>query len=353
MSLDSYSISRELTAEQTYLQSNTLGSSNHSLLDNCVPCSGKTTATPAYVALYVSAIIVVIITVLGNLLVITSVCHFKQLHTPTNVLLFSLAVADISVGIFVMPLEFIWMIESCWLFGTTVCAFFNFVACHLTSTSVHNVALNAVDRYLALSNPFFYSRKITVNLVVVVASLNWMFSLGYNLAVLYCNGFFTHALTPCPYDCLIIVNEIWSFVDLVVVFVLPCSIMIILYLIIFAIAKRHANAIRAANNQGNPNAGKNDHVPKRSERKAAKVLGILVSVFLLCVVPYYICTFMSEGINSQILNDVLSYMAILLYLNSLFNPIIYALFYPWFKKSVKIIVRCRICSPESSLMHVK
>ncbi|XP_031437652.2 trace amine-associated receptor 13c-like [Clupea harengus] len=353
MSLDSYSISRELTAEQTYLQSNTLGSSNHSLLDNCVSCFGSTEVTPAYVALYVSAILVVIITVFGNLLVITSVCHFKQLHTPTNVLILFLAVTDFFVGIFVMPLQFIWLIESCWFFGTTVCAFFNFVSFHLTCASVHIVALIAVDRCMALSSPFFYSNKITANLFVIVASLNWVFSMAYNFALLYSNGFFTHALTLCPYDCLIIVNEIWSWVDFVVVFVLPCSIMIILYLIIFAIAKRHANAIRAANNQGNPNAGKNDHVPKRSERKAAKVLGILVSVFLLCVVPYYIASVIPGSINTQLFNDVLNYTSALLYLNSLFNPIIYALFYPWFKKSMKLILRCRVCSPDSSLMNVK
>ncbi|XP_062407368.1 trace amine-associated receptor 13c-like [Sardina pilchardus] len=182
-----------------------------------------------------------------------------------------------------------------------------------------------------------------------VASLNWMFSLGYNFALLYCNGFFTHA---CPSECLIVVSEIWSFVDLVVVFVLPCSIMIVLYLKVFAIAKRHANAIRAANGHGNPDGNKTDHVPKRSERKAAKVLGILVSVFLLCLVPYYVCSFMAESIQSQIFNDVLNYMSALLYLNSLFNPIIYALFYPWFQKSMKIILRCRICSSESSLMQV-
>ncbi|KAL2082523.1 hypothetical protein ACEWY4_022341 [Coilia grayii] len=320
MSWDSDSVSRELILGQAHTETNTYRSGNNSLLDNCTSCSREATATPAYVALYVSAVTVIIITVCGNLLVITSVCHFRQLYTPTNILILSLAVADIFVGVFVMPLQFIWLIESCWFFGTTVCAFFNFMSFHLTSASVHNVALIAVDRYLALSNPFFYSKKITMNLIITVASLNWLFSFGYNFALLYCNGFFTHSLTLCPSECLIAVNEIWAFVDLVVVFVLPCSVMIILYLKIFAIARRHANAIRAANSQGNPNA-KQHNVPKRSERKAAKVLGILVSVFLLCLVPYYICSFMADSIQNDIFNDVLNYMSALLYLNSLFNPI--------------------------------
>ncbi|XP_063078634.1 trace amine-associated receptor 13c-like [Engraulis encrasicolus] len=293
------------------------------------------------------------ITVWGNLLVISSVCHFKQLHTPTNILILSLAVADICVGVFVMPLYFLWLIESCWIFGSTMCAFYTLIAFHLTSTSVHNVALIAVDRYMALSNPFLYSKRVTVNLGIVVASLNWLFSFGYNFALLYDNGFFTTSFTLCPSECLIIVNEIWFFVDLVVVFAIPCSVMFVLYLKIFAIARKHTNAIRAANTQGNPNNKHTHNVPKRSERKAAKVLGILVSVFLLCLVPYYMCASMAASIQSDILNDVINSLLVLFYLNSMFNPVIYALFYPWFKKSMKLILTRRVCTKDSSLIQVK
>ncbi|XP_063078641.1 trace amine-associated receptor 13c-like [Engraulis encrasicolus] len=254
-----------------------------------------------------------------------------------------------------MPLEFVWMIDSCWIFGVSVCAFLNFFAFQLTCASVHNVVLIAVDRYLALSNPFMYTKQITVKLTVIVALLNWLFSSAYNFAILYCNGFFTHALTLCPSECPVAVNEVWSWVDFAVVFAIPCSIMFVLYLKIFAIARKHAMAIRAANAQGNPNNNRqtSHNVPKRSERKAAKVLGILVSVFLLCVVPYYIASLLADFISGDAFDYVLNATSLILYLNSLFNPIIYALFYPWFQKSMKLIMRCHIFSPESSLMQLK
>ncbi|XP_076128872.1 trace amine-associated receptor 13c-like [Alosa pseudoharengus] len=258
------------------------------------------------------------------------------------------------VGLFVMPLGFIWLVEACWLFGTYICAFYNFFAFQLTTASVHNVALIAVDRYLALNNPFLYTKQITVNSAVIVVLFTWAVSVGYNVSLLYCSGFFTTLLTLCPSECPIAFSKIWSWVDFVVVFALPCSIMIILYLKIFAIARKHANAIRAANdNQINVNGSKNENMPKRSERKAAKVLGILVFVFLLCVVPYFTASGMATFIYGQVFEIALKYMSLILYLNSMFNPIIYALFYPWFQNSMKFTLRCRICTPESSFMQLK
>ncbi|XP_073672864.1 trace amine-associated receptor 1-like [Garra rufa] len=301
------------------------------------PCPERS----VYVILYVAAAAVSLLTVCGNLLVIISVSHFKQLHTPANILILSLAVSDLLVGVFVMPFHLSWLIESCWISGAVMCSVFNFVTFQATSVSVHTVALIAVDRFLALNSPFVYSEKISPTVICIATLINWLFSLVYNFTLLYVNGNFTDA--TCPGECLYIIDEVSSLIDLIVVFLMPCTLIIVLYTHVFVIAKKHATAIRALQVK--------NRVSDKSERKAALALGVLVFVFLLCLLPYYIFSltnFLRDDSFPNVINSVL----ILFYLNSSINPLIYALLYPWFKKSVKIILTLKVLNTDSSLMNV-
>ncbi|XP_069041822.1 trace amine-associated receptor 13c-like [Lepisosteus oculatus] len=316
-------------------------------------CLKEVRSPAVYVVMYISAAAVVMLTVCGNLVVIISISHFKQLHTPTNFLMLSLAVADFLVGIAVMPFCLILLIETCWYFGDIFCMFYNLFVFFLTSVSISNVACIAIDRYFAVCYPLLYSTKVTVNITSSVILLSWLISLLYNLAFMYFNGNIGGAekMTICLGDCLLFNTKSWVVIDLIFTLILPCSVMITLYFKIFIVARKHARAINSVTEQMCGDAGSNK-ISAKSERKAAKTLGILVIVFLLCLVPYYICCLVLKNVDRESTNIVLNLLCWLLYFNSAINPIIYALFYPWFQKSVKLIVTLKIFKIESSLISV-
>ncbi|KAI5087110.1 trace amine-associated receptor 13c-like, partial [Silurus meridionalis] len=110
-------------------------------------CPERSVSPAVYILLYVCSAAVVLLTVCGNLLVIISVLHFKQLHTPTNMLVFSLAVTDFLVGVILMPSLLIWTMESCWIFGKGFCISFSLISSFLPVLAMYNIALIAVDRY--------------------------------------------------------------------------------------------------------------------------------------------------------------------------------------------------------------
>ncbi|XP_066532840.1 trace amine-associated receptor 13c-like [Hoplias malabaricus] len=302
-----------------------------------ISCPERSVSTAVYVLLYVSGAAVVLLTVCGNLLIIISVCHFKQLHTPTNMLILSLALSDFLIGVLLMPTALTWIIESCWIFNGAHCVFSVLTSLSLTTSSIFIVALIAVDRYFALSNPFLYTKAVSVNRMCSVVVSMWILLLFYHIALQYFNGYYTN-IVICPGNCFSSLDEGWFLFDLLIKFTLPLVVISTLYGRVFAIARKHATAIRDLNVQT---------VTIKSERKAAKVLGILVSIFVACLLPYFICTILVTVIQID-----LRFSLILVYLNSTINPVIYALFYPWFRKCVKLTLTLRICNTDSSLMNI-
>ncbi|XP_039605656.1 trace amine-associated receptor 13c-like [Polypterus senegalus] len=304
------------------------------------------------VILYFLAAVAVMFTFCGNLVVIISISHFKQLHTPTNILVLSLAVADFLVGFLIMPFMVIQSVETCWYFGNIFCSMYTVLLYVLTETSILNLVIIAIDRYIAVCDPLLYSTKVTVRVSSLSVSVIWLVSLSYSCSLLFTDGNTEGVigLDPCPGDCLLVLSKTWGTVDLIFSFLFPACIMVTLYTKIFVVAKRHIRAISMQQKVSESETKKS--IAKKSERKAAKTLGIVVAVFILCSLPFYICTILNQFINFSVPSVVSGGFLWLAYLNSGLNPIIYSLFYPWFRKSLKLILTLKIFIAESSLLNL-
>nr|XP_055063086.1 trace amine-associated receptor 13c-like [Misgurnus anguillicaudatus] len=289
-------------------------------------CIKKKRSTHEYNIMYVFFSLLSLWTVFLNLLVIISICHFKKLHTPTNMLILSLAVADLLVGLIVMPLEAIRLIETCWYFEDITCRLFLTITGLLFSTSLSHLVLIAVDRYVAVCHPLLYPQKITMTRTIITICVCWFFSSAYNIATIN----ISHRKYTCYGECIIMLTFAWSIADLFLSFLFPCTIIITLYLRIFYVAHHQVKVINSLMRSGKHLT--EGSVRRKSESKAALTLGIIVTVYLFCWIPFFI---LSLTPNTSV---IAYFMLWMLYINSGLNPLIYAIFYPWFRTSVKHIL---------------
>ena len=71
----------------------------------------------------------------------------------------------------------------------------------------------------------------------------------------------------------------------------------------------------------------------KRERKATKVLGIIMGCFVLCWLPFFIKETMVGLFHLAVNEKVSSVLTWLGYLNSLLNPVIYTIFSPDFRRA--------------------
>uniref|UniRef100_A0A3B4G1X2 G-protein coupled receptors family 1 profile domain-containing protein n=1 Tax=Pundamilia nyererei TaxID=303518 RepID=A0A3B4G1X2_9CICH len=145
-----------------------------------ISCKKPTTPLSQVLLLYIVVSSMSLLTVTLNLLVIIAVSHFRQLHSPTNILLLSLAVADFLVGLLFMPGEIL-RNTACWFLGQLTCSLYNYVSYIITSASVGNMVLISVDRYVAICDPLHYPTRITERRVKLCVCLCWLCSVFYFL----------------------------------------------------------------------------------------------------------------------------------------------------------------------------
>ncbi|XP_028654813.2 trace amine-associated receptor 1-like [Erpetoichthys calabaricus] len=276
----------------------------------------------------------IIVTVCGNLLVIISITHFKQLHTPTNFLLLSLAIADLLLGGFIMPPSLIRSLESCWYFG------------------------ELFYRYYAVCHPLRYRETITIYITLKMILTGWVLAAfhGYAMIFLKLNikGIedFYYQNFNCVGGCFLIQTATSSLLSSLFFFYVPALIMIAIYIKIFIVARIQARTIQQAAMKNETANEKKKAMLMKRERKAARTLGITIGVFLFCWTPFFICLVSDPFSNYSappVMVDVLVWLG---YLNSTFNPFIHAFFFTWFRKALRAILHGKVFQSRSSMIRL-
>nr|XP_043904399.1 trace amine-associated receptor 4-like [Solea senegalensis] len=274
----------------------------------------------------------------GNLLVIISIVYFKQLHTPTNFLMLSLAVADLLVGVLVLPFSIIIVVSSYWRFHYVLCKVRGSLDVILCNSSIWNLCFISVDRYYAVCQPLRYRTRITVRVVGIMILVSW--TIATLNAVIFTSQAPDKGLKIKK--CVLFQHKAQSTMigTSFFAFGFPAIIMSSIYLKILTVAQKQARSIQSM--------AKSGATVSKTERKATKTLAIVMGIFLLSWTPFFLSISFNPLSNYAIPVNVIQSFKWFGWSNSMLNPFVYAFFYSWFRSAFKMIITGKIFKDDFS-----
>ena len=292
----------------------------------------------------ITAWLLTAITIIGNGLVIYLITTRRKLRTKTNWFILSLAVVDFAFGVTYFPQK------SC-------CKIYKICANHvkdilfcievfLMYASVMNLCTLTLDRYLAIVKPMRYITFMTTKRVVLLISAAWGVAFVGVLIPCLTLYFATSRKTRAAMH-----RSFWLLLDIlsfcVWVFLLFATTRM------FLIARRHARQNAALVTQLNFNhIIEKGRVFKPQEAAATKMVGIVVSVFVICYFLDFfdtVCHRVGYDAQKKILHVILPLLRLL---NSAINPVAYALFKRQFRIELKPFILLQKTAVEPISPHL-
>ncbi|KAL5234839.1 hypothetical protein ACI65C_002247 [Semiaphis heraclei] len=292
-------------------------------------------------------VIVCVIGLVGNTLVIYVVIRFSKMQTVTNMYIVNLAIADecFLIGI---PFLIVTMSMEFWPFGNVMCKVY------MTTTSVNQftssifLMIMSADRYIAICHPISSSKVRTAYVSKIVSVTAWTFSIILMIPVImYANTMDKGNVKSCniiwPENDLFSGQTAFTLYSFVLGFAIPLMLIFVFYILV----------IRKLQTVGPVNKSKEK---KKSHRKVTKLVLTVITVYVLCWLPYWITQVAliftpPKQCQSKIVITIFLLAGCLSYSNSAMNPILYAFLSDNFKKSFLKACTCAAGKDVNAGLH--
>lgn len=256
-----------------------------------------------------------VITLVCNGVVIFIILKRERLfRNPGNWLLLSLAFSDLTVGIIMIPSLFICYFSTVpcnWGVNKKVYDLFLYI-------SVANLCFLTMDRYIAVVFPLKYTLLVPRNSTIKLLVIAWLFPL------VVCVTPFILSFLPIAETKKQQAEQVFAAVKVSVFELLPCALMLLAYIHIFKINRRHVrhiNSIQRSLRRGN-SAGS---VTKWRAKSTIKVLCVVVPLFVVCWALASWREICSAFNRCSVPPTAVHISRLLLKGHSMIDPIVYAL----------------------------
>ncbi|XP_013108770.2 uncharacterized protein LOC106088029 [Stomoxys calcitrans] len=173
------------------------------------------------------ALILVIGTAAGNILVCLAIAWERRLQNVTNYFLMSLAITDLMVAVLVMPLGILTLVKGYFPLGSEHCLTWICLDVLFCTASIMHLCTISVDRYLSLRYPMRFGRNKTRRRVTLKIVFVWLLSIAMSLplSLMYSKN---HASVLVNGTCQI-PDPVYKLVGSIVCFYIPLGVMLLTY----------------------------------------------------------------------------------------------------------------------------
>uniref|UniRef100_UPI00398EF9CD alpha-1A adrenergic receptor n=1 Tax=Pristiophorus japonicus TaxID=55135 RepID=UPI00398EF9CD len=320
------------------------------------------------VALGVVLAAFILFAIAGNIMVILSVACNRHLQTVTNYFIINLAIADLLLSTIILPFSASLEIFGYWAFGRIFCDVWAAVDVLCCTASIMSLCIISIDRYIGVRYSLRYPTIMTEKKAVWILIILWVSSIVISVGPLL--GW----KEPAPVDetvCSITEEPGYALFSSLFSFYLPLMVILAMYFRIYVVARRTTKSLEAGvkkersktmeivlrihcksvmdepsstfKSKGQFRSSLSMRLLKFSrEKKAAKTLGIVVGVFILCWLPFFTILPLGAFFPSIKPSDVVFKVIFWLgYFNSCINPIIYPCSSKEFKRAFIRLLKCQ------------
>ncbi|NXX14304.1 OPN4 protein, partial [Podargus strigoides] len=280
--------------------------------------------------------------IIGNLLVLYAFYSNKKLRTPQNYFIMNLAVSDFLMSASQAPMCFVNSLHREWILGDIGCDLYAFCGALFGITSMMTLLAISVDRYLVITKPLqsiqWTSKKRTIQVIAVV----WLYSLGWSVAPLF--GWSSYVpeglMISCTWDYVTYspANRSYTMILCCCVFFIPLIIIFHCYLSMFLAIRRTGRDVQKLGSCSRKSCLSQS---MKNEWKLAKIAFVVIIVFVLSWSPYACVTMIAwAGRGNTLTPYSKSVPAIIAKASAIYNPIIYAIIHPRYRKTIHNAVPC-------------
>ncbi|CAF3069820.1 unnamed protein product [Rotaria socialis] len=245
-SIRTYNVTR-IIGELTSTTTNSLSLIQHTTMSaNKIPLPPTDISPAACIAF----VILILATVGGNTLVLSALFLDKRLHMPSFYLIANMAIADLLLGLSVLPFSSVLeLLNDRWIFGQSFCS--AWLALDVVCCTASIIALMGVsiDRYVGVTRPLNYSSIMTTRRSVYLVIVVWAVSILTSVVPLFgltdrekqSNGF---DIAHESYEtCKVNKNTFYTIFSSMISFYIPVIILLILYSRVYQEAKKQGEKL--------------------------------------------------------------------------------------------------------------